>query len=108
VSLAEEWLPFTDVLPSATIGWASENMPGLIEEWKHAYERNGGGFEGIMSLGMYNPNSTNNNNPSSNGGSSNGSTSNVGEKKKSQPTPEQRRAILKDMQNYSERLSVKS
>ena len=31
VSFAEEFLPFTDVLPSATIGWLTEFGPELLE-----------------------------------------------------------------------------
>jgi hypothetical protein len=31
VSFAEEFLPFTDVLPSATIGWLTEFGPELVE-----------------------------------------------------------------------------
>lgn len=34
VALMEELLPFTDFIPSATLGWAKEFGPGLIDEGK--------------------------------------------------------------------------
>ena len=110
VSLAEEWLPFTDVLPSATIGWATENMPWLIEEWKDLFENGGGsGSLGVLlAIGSHGHDE--------NGGRSSKCTTNsssVGSNKpfkpnKPQPTPEQKRSILRDMQNYSERFSVET
>jgi hypothetical protein len=93
ISLAEEWLPFTDILPSATIGWMMENMPWLIKEWKQVFETTGG-RDTNSGIG---PN--NNDTDSSN---------TCTKYSKSQPTLEQKRAILQDMQNYSERLSVHS
>jgi hypothetical protein len=34
VALAEELLPFTDITPSATIGWCGEFGPGLVAAGK--------------------------------------------------------------------------
>lgn len=34
VALIEELLPFTDWIPSATLGWAKEFMPNLLEQGK--------------------------------------------------------------------------
>jgi len=99
VSLAEEWLPFTDMLPSATIGWATENMPGLMEEWKDLLEKRGG-VGGLLMLGSDTRNGT--------AGSGIAANSMSNKENKPQPTADQKRAILRDMQNYSERLSVKS
>lgn len=99
VSLAEEWLPFTDVLPSATIGWATENMPWLVEEWKEFFEKGGGSggpFSGLLMIGGGDKK------PNAPSGVSAKSSN------KAQPTPEQKREILRDMRNYSERLSVNS
>lgn len=108
VSLAEEWLPFTDILPSATIGWATENIPWLVEEWKDFFENrggSGGAFSGLLMIGGggggKSPNSSSANRTSFRGNIS--TKSNI-----SQPTPEQKRSILRDMQNYSERLSIQS
>jgi hypothetical protein len=106
VSLAEEWLPFTDVLPSATIGWATENMPWLVEEWKEFFEKggvNGGAFSGLLMIGG---GDSDKNNGTANNAASSGNVSTTSNK--AQPTPEQKRSILRDMQNYSERLSVQS
>ena len=105
VSLAEELLPFTDVLPSCTIGWATENMPGLMEGWKETYEKGGGGARGIAGLlriGSDDSSSHSSTSCDSFSGSAKKSSDKPG------PTPEQKRSILRDMQNYSERLSVKS
>jgi hypothetical protein len=110
VSLAEELLPFTDVLPSCTIGWATENMPGLIEEWKEVYEKGGGGAGGVARLLRIGSDdgSSNSSNASSGSSSTSSSTNDAKINKKPGPTPEQKRSILRDMQNYSERLSVQS
>ncbi|KAG7352979.1 hypothetical protein IV203_009027 [Nitzschia inconspicua] len=107
VSLAEEWLPFTDVLPSATIGWATENMPWLVEEWKEFFEKGGegGAFNGLLRIGSGGDHNKNNNKSSRSESSSSGAST---KDNKSQPTPEQKQAILRDMQSYSERLSVNS
>lgn len=106
VSLAEEWLPFTDVLPSATIGWATENMPWLMEEWKEYFENGGVGrrFSGLLMIGSGGVKNTGNGSTASTGSAGSASAQNA----KPQPTPEQKRSILRDMQNYSERLSVNS
>ena len=106
VSLAEELLPFTDVLPSATIGWATENMPGLLEDWKETYEKSGGGASGIAGLLRI---GSDDSSESSSSASSHSSTSRAKKASaKPGPTPQQKSSILRDMQNYSERLSVKS
>jgi hypothetical protein len=93
VSLAEEWLPFTDILPSATIGWVTENIPWLLEEWKEMLA-NGGAVNSGYKSSTTSPTDT--------------MRSTSTKSNKPQPTPEQRRSILRDMQNYSERLSIKS
>lgn len=103
VSLAEEWLPFTDILPSATIGWAAENMPGLLEEWKDLYEANGG-VGGLMMIGS--GKSENFNSDSADDGKF--VSGSAGVRNMQQPTAEQKRSILRDMQGMSHRLSVKS
>ena len=105
VSLAEELLPFTDVLPSATIGWATENMPGLLEDWKETYEKSGGGASGIAGLLRI---GSDDSSESSSRASSDSSPSRAKKANKPGPTPQQKSSILRDMQNYSERLSVKS
>jgi hypothetical protein len=38
----EELLPFTDIVPSATLGWMKEFGPGLLEEGKRRMEGSGG------------------------------------------------------------------
>jgi hypothetical protein len=36
VSFVEEILPFTDIVPSATIGWACEFVPGMLNNHSNA------------------------------------------------------------------------
>jgi hypothetical protein len=40
-ALMEELLPFTDIVPSATLGWMKEFGPGLLEEGKKRMEGKG-------------------------------------------------------------------
>ncbi|KAL3922369.1 MAG: hypothetical protein SGILL_002241 [Bacillariaceae sp.] len=98
VSLAEELLPFTDVLPSCTIGWATESMPGLLQDWKEVYEKGGGGVSGVA--GLMRIGSDDSSSSSSSSSSSTSCDSSTDKAKKS--------TYMSDMQNYSARLSVKS
>ncbi|MEY3318682.1 MAG: hypothetical protein RL540_1054 [Actinomycetota bacterium] len=41
-ALMEELLPFTDIVPSATLGWMKEFVPGLLEEGKKRMDGNPG------------------------------------------------------------------
>jgi hypothetical protein len=41
-ALMEELLPFTDFVPSATLGWMKEFVPGLLEEGKKRMDGNPG------------------------------------------------------------------
>jgi hypothetical protein len=43
VALMEELLPFTDIVPSATLGWMKEFGPGLLEEGKRRLDGGSGG-----------------------------------------------------------------
>ncbi|KAL7510610.1 hypothetical protein ACHAXN_008487 [Cyclotella atomus] len=43
VALVEELLPFTDIVPSATLGWMKEFGPGLLEEGKRRLDGGSGG-----------------------------------------------------------------
>jgi hypothetical protein len=107
VSLAEEWLPFTDILPSATIGWATENMPWLIQEWKELCGNGGvsSGLQGLLMIGSCGGGGAEKRSCTFPSHTMNNTSTKYG---KSQPTPEQKRSMLHDMQNYSERLSVHS
>lgn len=58
ISFAEEFLPFTDILPSATLGWMSEFGPSLVkiaqQEWKNGdglWKKYSGGGSGEDSSG---------------------------------------------------------
>lgn len=109
VSLAEELLPFTDVLPTATIGWATENMPHLVQEWKDLYHNR----STISSNDVANKENNNNNNIGNERRPATATSpppvsANKQANQGFRPTPEQKRSILKEMQAHSERLSVQS
>lgn len=42
VALMEELLPFTDIVPSATVGWMKEFGPGLVEEGRRRLDGSSG------------------------------------------------------------------
>lgn len=100
VSFAEELLPFTDVLPTATIGWATENMPGLVQEWKDLY----GGDSNKENVTVGEKKMAD----GSGGGTSPRAFGTAKTKSAYQPTEAQKRSILKEMQAHGERLSVNS
>ena len=109
VSLAEEWLPFTDFLPSATIGWLTENMPTLIEEWNDLMEgdsmmKNAGiNFRLPFMAGLGGDDDGSN---SSNNGTSQGNDRKIPTPSDDIIPPAQKREVLREMQNLSGRLSV--
>jgi hypothetical protein len=118
VSFAEELLPFTDVLPTATIGWATENMPHLVQEWKDLYSSKGTTAAGGRSDVINKENNSSSSNNNNNSGDTrrhatsslpfSGTTTSNKANKGFEPTPEQKRSILQEMQAHSERLSVQS
>lgn len=111
VSLAEEWLPFTDVLPSATIGWMTENMPTIIEEWNELVGNEGYGssFQIPSSLMIFGGSSGSSSAYSTTNNSNKNNTTTTGADNNSKDDgipSEHKREVLREMQNLSGRLSV--